>query len=113
LDYVRSRKGHDRPFFAEVVKRRLPPLFNRISPVMGTDGQEHNGLVGKIIAKTVLAFGHLAALFADNKYNTKVPVDARAAASGQVQFTGGVRQLLCIVVGVGQYPVDAAFDFVL
>lgn len=77
---------------------------------MGTDGQEHNGLVGKIIAKTVLAFGHLSALFADNKYKTKISVNAGATASGQVQPIAGVGQLLCVVVWIRQYPADAAFD---
>jgi hypothetical protein len=85
-------------------------LFYRICFVVRADSQEYNCSVRQAVTKTVFALRDIFTLFADNKDNPKITVNAGTAAADQIQPAADIAKRLCVHIRVSKNSFDPAFN---
>jgi len=72
--------------------------------------QKHDCFIGLFLTKAEFTFLNIAAFLADNKNDSKVPVNTSASATDQIQFSTDVSQKFRVVIWIFQDPVDSPFN---
>jgi len=85
-------------------------LSHRIRALVRTDRQKHNSFVQQARAKTILTFGYATTLFANDKDDPKVAINANAATAAQIQVPASIIEVLCVVIWILEDPLDFAIN---
>lgn len=77
---------------------------------MRAKSQKYHSLVRKILAKAEFTLWDGAAFFTNDKDDAEVAVNPRTPAANQIQSATGIRQSLCVVIRIFEYPFNLLSD---